>query len=33
MDETILWEKEMDEAKGLADKENKPILLDFHNPG
>lgn len=29
----IKWEKAWDEALARAQSENKPILLDFFNPG
>lgn len=29
----IHWETEMDQALSRAKSENKPVLLDFFNPG
>jgi hypothetical protein len=29
----IQWEKELDKALARAKKENKPVLMFFHNPG
>ncbi len=33
MAKTIAWETSMDRALERAKSENKPILLDFFNPG
>jgi uncharacterized protein YyaL (SSP411 family) len=33
MAKTIIWETDMDRALKQAKAENKPILLDFFNPG
>jgi hypothetical protein len=33
MAKTILWETKMDVALARAKAENKPLLLDFFNPG
>jgi len=29
----IAWEKSLDAAKSRAQKEDKPVFLDFYNPG
>jgi uncharacterized protein YyaL (SSP411 family) len=29
----ITWHKDMQEALAAAKKENKPVLIDFFNPG
>ena len=29
----IAWQKDMQAALALAKKENKPVLIDFFNPG
>ncbi len=33
MTDKIIWETVMNNALARAEKENKFILLDFHNPG
>jgi uncharacterized protein YyaL (SSP411 family) len=33
MADQITWQKDMKEALALAKKENKPVLIDFFNPG
>jgi hypothetical protein len=33
MHHKIEWERDMDTALERAKKENKPVLLDFFNPG
>ena len=33
MAEKILWETEMERALKRATAENRPVLLDFFNPG
>lgn len=33
MSKMIVWETDMDSALKRAKEENKPILLDFFNPG
>jgi hypothetical protein len=33
MENTIKWETDMDTAVERARSENKPVLLDFFNPG
>ncbi len=33
MAKEIEWEKEMDKALAKAKAENKPLLMDFFNPG
>jgi hypothetical protein len=33
MADNIKWETDMDAAMALARAQNKPVLLDFFNPG
>ena len=33
MSNEIRWENQMDSALSRAKQENKPVLLDFFNPG
>jgi len=33
MTKTIQWESDLDKALSLANKEDKPVLVDFFNPG
>jgi hypothetical protein len=33
MKNQISWEENMDDAMARAEKEKKPVLLDFFNPG
>jgi len=33
MEKAIQWETDLDKALSRAQKENKPILMDFFNPG
>lgn len=33
MNRKIIWHANLEDAVGLAQKENKAILLDFSNPG
>jgi uncharacterized protein YyaL (SSP411 family) len=33
MENKIKWESDMDEALARASSENRPVLLDFYNPG
>jgi hypothetical protein len=33
MENEIHWEKELDTALARAKAENKPVLMDFFNPG
>jgi hypothetical protein len=33
MEKEIKWEADLDQALARASSENKPVLLDFYNPG
>ena len=33
MEKGIQWEKDLDKALERANAENKPVLMDFFNPG
>ena len=33
MDSSVKWETDMNAALTLAEKEKKPLFLDFFNPG